>query len=194
MLFRSAAESWGFQVGKEARGSLKPGEPCPSTGMGLRTRLPLPPRPLAWGYVCPSSSVPPIRIRPQEPCSSVGLVGTQGPYSHVWNKHAGSSPAQSLDPRVPRSPPTKEEGGGGAGHPPPGPSCPRRSLPSGSQTWPQTMHGACGSCSRRRASPTPWGLGTPLPHGKSTGITPINHPFVRAHGAGWSHRAGYEWK
>ena len=34
----------------------------------------------------------------------------------MWNKHARSSPAQSLDPRVPRSPPTKEEGGGGAGY------------------------------------------------------------------------------
>ena len=44
------------------------------------------------------------------------------------------------------------------------------------------------------ASLTPWDLGTPLPHGESAGMTPINHPFVRAHGAGWSHGAGYEWK
>lgn len=76
----------------------------------------------------------------------------------------------------------------------PGPSCPWRSLPSGSQTRPKSTHEACGSCSWRWASLTPRDLGTPLPHGKSAGITPINHPFVRAHGAGWSHRAGYEWK
>ena len=89
--------------------------PSPSSAMALPLPV-LPPRPLAWGYVCLSLSAPPIRIRPQEPRSSVGLVGTQGPRSHVWNKHARSSPAQSLDPRVPRSPPTKEEGGGGAGY------------------------------------------------------------------------------
>lgn len=66
----------------------------------------------------------------------------------------------------------------------PGASCPGMSCPAGGLAG---LECACSPRSAPGAGPlTPQGLGAPLPHGKKLTTAPINHPFVRAGGAGLS--------
>lgn len=133
----------------------------------------------------------PVELGPRAPLLLLVWLALGTPCTEVWNKHVGRLPGPVPGPQVPRSPPTKEEGGSGAGYLPAwaqlSPEVPAQWQPD----WPKSTHEACGSCSWRWASLTPRDLGTPPSPWQSAGITPINHPFVRAHGAGWSHRAGY---